>query len=245
VTAINTHSKPSLIEIRRFYLGLSFLLAILATIGFWPQYFQPLLTGSVEKNSVIHLHATVYVGWLALFICQCFLVAVGNIKLHRRVGNFGLVYGCGVVIVGLSTTIVQFAANLEENGIAQVQHTGLFPITDMILFSAFFGAAAYYRKNPELHKRLMIVAASTILIASTGRFTLALGAEGAAFHLVNLSLWLSPILLAMGYDIVRYRIVHPVYVIGGGIIAISNFRDPLRYTDTWVSFTHWLASTLS
>jgi hypothetical protein len=91
----------------------------------------------------------------------------------------------------------------------------------------------------------MIVAASTILIASTGRFTIAMGAEGALFHFVNLILWLSPILLAMGYDIVRNRTVHAVYLIGGGVIAISNFRDPLRFTDTWVSFTHWLASTLT
>ena len=245
MTDMNAHSKQSLIETRRFYLGLSFLLAILATIGFWPQYFQPLLTGSVEKNSVIHLHASVYVGWLALFIFQCFLVAVGNIKLHRRVGNFGLVYGCGVVIVGLTTTIVKFAANLEANGLEQVQHTEIFPFTDMVLFSAFFGAAAYYRKRPELHKRLMIVTACTILIASTGRFALALGTEGALFHLVSLTLWLSPILLAMGYDLVRNRVVHPVYLIGAAVIAISSFRESLSYTDTWVSFTHWLASTLS
>jgi len=245
MTDINTTSRQSIVEIRRFYLGLSFLLAILATIGFWPQYFRPLLTGSVEKDTVIHLHATVYIGWLALFIFQCFLVAVGNIRLHRRVGNLGLIYGCGVVVVGLSTTVVRFAARLEESGIEQVQHTALFPFTDMVLFSAFFGAAAYYRKKPELHKRLMIVAASTILIASTGRFTLAIGAEGALFHIVNLSLWLSPILLAVGYDIFRHRTIHSIYLIGGGIIAISNFRDPLRYTDTWVSFTHWLASALT
>lgn len=240
-----THSRQSLIEVRRFYLGLNILLAVLATIGFWPQYFRPLLTGSVEKDTIIHIHVTVYVGWLALFIFQCFLVAAGKIALHRRVGKFGLIYGCGVVIVGIVTAVIRFAVRLEESGIEQVQHTAIFPFTDMVLFSAFFGAAAYYRKRPELHKRLMVVSASSILIASTGRFTGALGVDGALFHLVNLMLWLSPVLLAMGYDIVRHQTIHAVYLIGGGVIAISNFRGPLRFTDTWTSFTHWLASVLT
>ena len=102
---------------------------------------------------------------------------------------------------------------------------------DMVLFSAFFGAAAYYRNRPELHKRLMIVAASSILIASTGRFSGSLGLEGASAHAVLLLLWLLPILFAMGYDALRYRMIHPVYVIGATVIAISSFRGPLQYTE--------------
>lgn len=232
-------------EVRRFYLGLSILLAVLATIGFWPLYFRPLLTGGVDKEAVIHFHVTVYVGWLALFIFQCVLVASGKIPLHRKVGKFGLIYDCGLIVVGLITTVARFATRLEEGGLEQVEHTAIFPFVDMVLFSAFFGAAAYYRKRPELHKRLMIVAASSILIASTGRFTAAMGLDGVLFHVVNLALWLSPILLAMAYDFIKQQMIHPVYLTGGIIIAISNFRGPLRFTGTWTRFTHWLASVLT
>jgi hypothetical protein len=240
-----SHTKQSLAEVRRFYLALGFLLAVLATIGFWPIYFRPLLAGGVDKQAVIHWHAAVYVGWLALFIVQCLLVATGKIALHRKLGNFGLVYGCGVVIVGIVTTVVRFATKLEEGGIEQVKHTGIFPFTDMILFSAFFGAAAYYRKKPELHKRLMVVAASSILIASTARFTSRLGVAGVEFHIINLMLWLAPVLLAMAYDFARYKAVHAVYLIGAAVITISSFRGPLQFTDAWVNFTHWLASLLA
>jgi hypothetical protein len=126
-----------------------------------------------------------------------------------------------------------------------VQHTALAPLTDMVVFSAFFGAAAWYRKQPELHKRLMIVAASTILVPSLARMTATFGFEPAVRHAVLLALWLAPILLAMGYDFSRRRIIHPVYVIGAVAIAITSFRMPLQYTDAWVSFTHWLASVVS
>jgi hypothetical protein len=238
-------SRQLLIETRRFYFGLSVLLAILALIGFWPRYFRPLLTGTLETEAIIHIHATVYVGWLALFVFQCLLVATGNIRLHRRIGNFGLVYGCVLILVGLATTFVRFAARLSEGGIEAVQHTALAPLTDMVIFAAFFGAAAYHRNRPELHKRLMIVAASSILIPSIARFVGSFELEPVMRHTVRLALWLSPILLAMAFDFYRRRIIHPVYVIGAVAIVLFNFRRPLQFTDTWVRFTHWLASVIS
>jgi hypothetical protein len=233
-----------LLELRRFYLGLGILLAVLATIGFWPRYFGPLLSGGIDREPVIHVHAAVYVGWLALFVLQCVLVAAGKIALHRQVGKFGIVYGCVIVVVGLATTVARFATRLAEGGIEAVQNTAIFPLTDMLLFSGFFAAAVYYRSNPDVHRRLMVVAASTILVASTARFTGGLGYEGTPFHAINLALWLSPILIAMAYDFARHRKIHAAYVVGGAAIALSSFRGPLQYTDTWMHFTHWLASVL-
>lgn len=239
------NARRSLIETRRFYLALGVLIAVLATIGFWPRYFRPLLAGALESDAIIHVHAAVYVGWLALFVLQCGVVAAGNIQLHRRIGSAGLVYGVVVVAVGLFTAIARFRAALAEGGIEAVEHSALAPLTDMVVFSAFFGAAAWYRKQPELHKRLMIVAASTILVPSLARMTGTFGYEPALRHTVLLALWLAPVLLAMGYDLYRRRLVHPVYVIGTAAIVIMSFRMPLRFTDTWVGFTHWLASVVS
>lgn len=238
-------SRQLLIQTRRFYFGLSILLALLATIGFWPQYFRPLLTETVNTDTVIHVHAAVYVGWLALFIFQCLLVAVGNIRLHRRIGQFGLVYGCVVILVGLAVTFVRFATKLSEGGIEAVQHTALAPITDMVLFGALFGAGAYYRNKPELHKRLMLVAATSILIPSIARFVGGFGFDPVLKHTARLTLWLSPIMLATAFDFYRRRIIHPVFVIGAVAIVLFNFRVPLQQTETWVRFTHWLASVLS
>ncbi|WOJ93791.1 hypothetical protein R0135_01160 [Congregibacter variabilis] len=235
-------AKESMIEIRRFYLALSLLMAVLATIGFWPQYFRPLMSGGVAADTAIHIHAAVYVGWLGLFIFQCLLVAVGNIRLHRRIGNLGFLYGIGVVVMGLSITIARFTAKLNDGGIAAVEHTSLAPATDMILFSVFFAAAAYSRFNPERHKRLMIVAATSLLIPSIARFVGSFELEPAIRHTVRLLLWLSPIYLAFGYDIYSRRLAHPTYIIGAIVITLFNFRSPLQYTDTWVSITHWLAS---
>ena len=53
----------------------STLIALMAVIGFWPSYLQPLFTGESEAGQVIHFHATVYFGWLALFVSQAWLAA--------------------------------------------------------------------------------------------------------------------------------------------------------------------------
>lgn len=240
-TAVN-RTMHSLIELRRFYLLLSVLLAILATIGFWPQYFGPLVTGTVDSLPIIHFHASVYVIWLILFIAQCALVAFGNVALHRQVGRFGILWGFVVIAVGLTITVVRFGHRLADGGIEQAQNTGLWPLTDMVIFAAFFGAAVAYRRKPEFHKRLMIVAATSILIASVGRFLASVSIES---HSALVLLWLSPILLAMAYDFLRQRVIHPVYVAGIAVVGASSFRDPLRFSDSWVSFTHWFASVIS
>ena len=52
----------------RPYIMASTLIAAMAIVGFWPTYLQPLLAGVSETKQVIHFHATVYFGWLALAV---------------------------------------------------------------------------------------------------------------------------------------------------------------------------------
>ena len=58
-----------------------------------------------------------------------------------------------------------------------------------------------------------------------------------------LLVWLSPIALGMIYDYVKRRIVHPVYLLGIAAVLLLKFgRLPLRNTEVWRDFTHWLAA---
>lgn len=88
----------------------------------------------------------------------------------------------------------------------------------MVLFGAFFGAAIVQRRRPETHKRLIVVATVALILPGTGR--LVLGVLGLQPFLVVL-VWLSPLLIAMGYDVVTRRCIHPVYLIGTLILAAN------------------------
>jgi hypothetical protein len=229
---------------RRFYVGLGVVAAVIAFVGFWPTYFGPLLAGTVEKRSFIHFHAAVYVGWLIIFITQTVFAARRRIDLHIRLGKISIVYGVIVILVGLLAGFGMFAVRVRAGEVAEAQRRLLAPLVDMLVFAPFFAAAVYHRRRPELHKRLMIVATTTLLIAAVVRLRF----RGDPLHPgLVLLIWSSPILLAMGYDFAKRRIVHPVYLLGLAVMTLESpmFRQMARGTEAWQSFSTWMVTLVS
>jgi hypothetical protein len=221
---------------RRFYIGASVLMGIIAVAGFWPTYFGPLVSGTIAQPPLIHLHATVFTGWLVLFLTQAVLAATGRLSWHLRLGQIGIGYAGLLVIVGLYTGISRSADRLAAGGDAR----GLLfaAVSDMVVFSAFFAAAVAYRRRPQIHKRLMMVAATMLLVAATARMQfLPVPPLGLP---VRLTVWFSPIALAMAHDFKTRRLVHPVYLIGLGIFLVRIFsRGFIVETGAWAAFTRW------
>ncbi len=122
-------------------------------------------------------------------------------------------------------------------GLAQRRLLG--PLTDMVAFPIFFGLAVAYRRRLEIHKRFMLVATTTLLIAAVSRMSF-LGTPVPL--LVFLPVWFSPIVLAMGYDFMTKRLIHPAYVFGLGGLFVLRLRGNLVETDAWLSFSGWLAT---
>jgi hypothetical protein len=226
---------------RRFYVGLGLVVATIAFVGFWPTYFGPLLAGTVDKLPLIHFHAAVYVGWLLIFIAQAVLAARGRIDLHMKLGKVGIGYGVFVILVGLLVGFGMFVVRVQAGAVDEARGRLLGPLLDMAVFAPLFAAAVYYRRKPELHKRLMIVATTTLLIAAVSRMRF-LGDPGN-IGLVML-VWSAPILLAMGYDFAKRRVVHPVYVFGLVLLLLESplVRRMVRDTDTWRSVTERLVT---
>ena len=56
----------------------------------------------------------------------------------------------------------------------------------------------------------------------------------------------APILLAMGYDYAKRRIVHPIYVFGLVLLLVESqpVRLAARTSDPWRSFGAWLAAVV-
>jgi hypothetical protein len=47
----------------------------------------------------------------------------------------------------------------------------IIPLGDMVLFAGFFIPAVIYRRRPEIHKRLMLLATTALLFAAAGRMS--------------------------------------------------------------------------
>jgi len=239
--AITAASVPRVTAPRRLYVGIAVLAIAIAAVGFWPTYFGPLLAGGVDKPAIIHFHAAVYVGWLAIFLTQVAFAATGRLALHMKLGRFAIGYGVLVVGAGLLAAFGMFVLRVRAGEVAAAQAALLGPLLDMLVFVPVFAAAVYYRRKPELHKRLMIVATTALLIAAVGRMPF-LG-QPRNLLLVHL-IWATPILLAMAHDVWRQRRVHPVYVFGVAVLVLEGpvVRALVRGSQQWRDLSGWLAT---
>jgi hypothetical protein len=226
---------------RRLYVGIAVLAIVIAAVGFWRTYFGPLLAGGVDKPAIIHFHAAIYVGWLALFLTQASLAATGRVAAHIKLGRFAIGYGVLVIFAGLLAGLGMFVIRVRAGDTAAAQTAVLGPLLDMLFFAPLFAAAVHYRRKPELHKRLMVVATTSLLVAAAVRMPF-LG-QPRNLWLMH-SIWLAPVLLAMAHDLWRNRRIHPVYALGVVLLVLQGpaVRVYIRASEQWQSVSGWLAA---
>jgi hypothetical protein len=172
------------------------------------------------------------------------LAARGKIAMHRRVGSFGIAYGCLVLALGVSVT---FAASVVHVAVGEwtTERAARFlalALGDMVLFGGFFGAAVAYRRRPEIHKRLMLLASVALMFAGAGRLWIV--GEPTNVPLL-LAIWYSPVFLGIGYDLVTRRRVHPVYIIGALVMGAWLARIPFGQSAAWQSIGRGLLDAVS
>jgi hypothetical protein len=113
------------------------------------------------------------------------------------------------------------------------------PLVDMFVFGTLAGAGLLYRRKPQIHKRLMILATLSILSAAFGRVPLQFIEKGGLPMIFGLT-GLTILVFAIGDTIVHKRLNSAT--LWGGLFAILSL--PLRVviggTATWLAFAHWL-----
>jgi hypothetical protein len=92
---------PQVRQTRRFFIAVGVFMTLIVVVGFWRSYFGPLIRGTIDQPLLIHVHAAVFMGWIALFITQVTLAAKGRLRWHQKVGTIGMWYGVVLVAVGL------------------------------------------------------------------------------------------------------------------------------------------------
>jgi hypothetical protein len=161
----------------------------------------------VPPPLILYVHALVSSAWLFLFVAQSALVRSGNVRLHRRLGLWGLALGTTVVLVGAVTVFVMRWRDIKSGGGEGAIAFLSIPLDSLLGFAVPFFFAAWWRKNPDLHRRLMLLATCTLTFAALARVP-ALGDSGAPVITDIL------MLVAAGIDWLGTRRIHRVYLIG-------------------------------
>jgi hypothetical protein len=236
----------------RFFLRMSIALGVAVLWGFGPTYFLRPWIATRDLSFPVHVHAMVFIAWIALLILQTALVASRRTDLHRRVGSAGIVLAAAVVIAGVTIAILAPAnprslqAWRSIDGLTAllrflIRSNAISPI----VFGLFATAGIMYRRRPEIHKRLMLFASLAISNAAVARVMDDVGwpiVPGPFGFAAPTALARTPLLIAVClslfvaavalHDVRTLRRVHPVTIIGG--LAVTPVGGLLLLVASWL-----------
>ena len=130
------------------------------------------------------------------------------------------------------------AAGLGEIAISSLVGT----FTTPIVYAAFVVAGIFYRRKPEIHKRLMLLAMIAILWPAFFRFRHYFPTIQNPELIFTLIIPDSMILLAMLWEKLTVKRVHPVYFTAGLALFAENFAEYWLFDSPgWRIVAHWLA----
>jgi len=223
---------------RIFYMAMSVAILITVFAGFSRTFFlrpyfqtQPLLP-------VLIAHGIIFSSWIILFLTQTTLIAAKRTRIHMRLGILGGVLASLMIIIGVYTSLVRAKGPSPIPDVNPLSFLTI-PLGDMLLFGILVGAALYFRRRADTHKRLMLLSTIAILPAAVARLPIGFIETGGPFVFFGVSdLFILPMLV---FDIVTRGRPHRATLIGGALIVISH---PLRMvvggTQAWLAFATWL-----
>jgi len=214
---------------------------VLATvfIGFARTYYLAGMIHATLPSVIIHLHGAAFSCWILVLVAQTSLVAAGRVDLHRRLGVFGFLLACAMVVLGVLAGTDSLARGFAPSGL-DAPTFYVVPITDMLIFSTLIFFAFRNRSNPATHKRLILIATIGLMIAAVARWPFAPVYRNPIAAALVTYLFL---LLLVGYDLWSIRKVHRATLWAGTfLIVVQQIRVPIAKTAAWHAFAAWAVS---
>lgn len=221
---------------RNFYLLMVALCWLGVVMGFGGELMQRAAHHAKAFAPIVHVHAVVFVLWLALFTVQVLLIRSKKLTVHKKLG-MALAWLAGLMVILGPVT----ALTVQHLAIGDPQADPAFlcaQLIDIVAFAGLTGAGLALRKKVSAHKRLILLGTVYITAAGFARWLAdpiigALG--GPSFWHLLAGLYGGPIVLValVGiYDLATRRRLHPAYVAGAAyalaaqMLAVSLYINP-------------------
>ena len=225
---------------RLFFGGMSLVILAIVFVGFMRTFYLSSYFGRPALSGLRMLHGVAFSSWVVLFAIQTTLIAAGRRDIHRKLGYAGALLAALMVPLGLTVAIRSAAAGNAPPGLAPLEFL-IIPVFDMLVFAPLVAAAVYFRRQPAMHKRLMLVATLSLLGAALARVT---GTPGAGGPPVFFGVPDLLILAGVIYDRRTLGHVHPAFKWGGGFVVGSQvLRLGLLKSALWMSIARALTAS--
>lgn len=239
-------AQPVRTSTQLFYVYMGMAFVVIAFGGFAPTFWRPLASGTFTADPVIHLHGALFSAWTLFFLWQAALIASGRRRDHRTWGMAGISLATAMVFSGVIAAINSMnladAVDLGDAG----RRFSIVSLTAVLLFGCTVAAAIGSVRNPEAHKRWMVVATVPLMQAPVGRLLRPIFASDftgppPVFVTIPAALLVDLLVLVAAVHDWRTRgRPHPVYIVGGALIVATQLvRVPVSNTDAWMTFATW------
>jgi hypothetical protein len=239
------HSRSDASALGRFadrwiFVFMASLFVAVTLLGFVPDSID--IVGAVRAGQrpplppVLHIHAVLMGSWLVLLLVQATLVALGRTAWHRKLGLASLVLLPAIIVAGVflvkaSWQQIEFLGVSPPPGLNRAVVIGLKGTVTKVLFTQIrmgivftvlvVWALLVRTEDPQIHKRLMILATVVPLAAGIDRAVGFLGWPmnfGPTFFYddVYSVLLLLPL---VAYDLIRRKPVLRAYCIWAALFV--------------------------
>jgi len=211
----------------RHYQWAALAVAAVAFAGFARSFYLQGLFHLRSLSAPVYIHGTIMSAWCVLFVVQASLVAGGKTHLHRRLGIVAALLAVVIVAWGAWLTVVAVAREGQQHIVGPFHYLLGVNLVNLSVFALLVATALGLRGRPAYHRRLMLLAAVTLLAPAVARivllFTHRPGMQFAVFY--------ACVLACVLVDTIRHRRLHPAFG-WGGLLTIAAFQ-----------LTFWLVQT--
>lgn len=228
---------PRSVDDERFFLKSAILMAAIIAAGF---SFQLAMGRSTFASPLrVHVHAVLFMGWVAIYLIQNALVATDRVGLHRRLGWIAAGWMVAMTVSGIFVTVL-----VVRNGTTPFFFQPLqFLIFDPVAVSTFAGlttAAIVLRRHTDWHRRLHFCGMTMLLAPAFGRLLPLPLLQPWSWEVTFAVTLLFP-LFGMWSDLRRRGRLHPAWVWGMGFILASFvFVQAIAYGPAGTAIYDWV-----
>jgi hypothetical protein len=201
----------------RFYTIMAFVMSAVIVGGFVVNFATGRSTFAVPL--AYHVHAGVFMGWIALYLAQHLVIGRGSLAMHVRLGKLAYLWIPAMLISGLVLMVVvtrrtggPFFFNVSE-----------FLFSNIAMLLCFAGLAWWAlraRRHSGWHRRLMVCAMTSLLGPGLGRLMPMPLLIPYAWTITQLMAAAFPV-IGMIADKRRDGVVHPAYKWGLAIYLVA------------------------
>jgi hypothetical protein len=229
------------------YTWVAVVTFLIVFAGFARTYYLKILFGTPALPLLLHLHGLIFTAWFVLFFVQVRLVARHRVDLHKRLGVFGAFLAplAAGMAAGVSIHVARRDYLVNPASLARILRPFALDLGSSLTFALLVAAALYFRRRPDIHKRLMVLASCSLLLPGIGRLLewipLNFLHTGGLWEMVAFT-EITPVVCIL-YDTIKHRRLHPGFALGG-LALLSSLPLFMIIADTHVFLylATWLAS---